>query len=69
MKVVELAPTEFEITLNEDELSIICGCMNEICNGFKLLNFAERIGAERDETRAMLDILFHSAWKDADEAP
>ena len=66
MQVVKRDADEFQINLTQDGLRIICQCMNEVCNGINLSEFVPKIGADRDRVRAMLDILFYSAWKDDD---
>ncbi len=68
MKVTKIDQDRFEIDLNEDELSIICQCMNEPCNGFQFPDFLTKIGKSREEVRSMLDTLFCSVWKDQDES-
>jgi len=39
MRVVKAAGSQFEISATETELSILCNCLNEVCNGIHVFEF------------------------------
>ena len=43
-----------EIRMSDEELRIICNCVNEACNGLSIPDFRIRVGAEREEAESML---------------
>ena len=44
------------VVLGEDELRLIVNALNEVCNGVEIedFEFFTRLGADRDEARALL---------------
>ena len=57
MRVVKVAGSQFEISVTETELSILCGCLNEVCNGIHIFEFETRLGATVEDVSSMLDAL------------
>ena len=57
MKVVKVAGSQFEISVTETELSILYGCLNEVCNGIHIFEFETRPGATMEDVSSMLDTL------------
>jgi len=45
MRVVKAAGSQFEISATETELSILCNCLNEVCNGIHVFEFQTRLGS------------------------
>lgn len=45
-----------QVSLNETELMIVAGALNEVCNGVDIddFEFSARIGTDREEARALL---------------
>ncbi len=44
----------YRLDLTDVELSVICNCINEACNGLSIPEFATRVGASREDVEAML---------------
>jgi hypothetical protein len=57
MRVVKVAGSQFEISATETELSILCNCLNEVCNGIHIFEFETRLGATMEDVLSMLDTL------------
>ena len=57
MRVVKVAGSQFEISVTETELSILCGCLNKVCNGIHIFEFETRLGATVEDVSSMLDAL------------
>ncbi|MBN9559428.1 MAG: hypothetical protein J0H14_01705 [Alphaproteobacteria bacterium] len=57
MKITSVASNQFAISVNEAELATLCNCLNEVCNGIHVFEFATRLGAAREEVLSMLDAL------------
>ncbi len=57
MKIASVAADHFEISVNEAELATLCNCLNEVCNGIHVFEFATRLGATREEVSSMLNAL------------
>jgi len=57
MRVAKAAGDQFEISATETELSILCGCLNEVCNGIHIFEFETRLGATVEDVSSMLDAL------------
>ena len=55
MRVVKAAGGQFEINATETELSILCNCLNEVCNGIHIFEFETRLGATMEDVSSMLD--------------
>jgi len=57
MRVVKVAGSQFEISVTETELSILCGCLNEVCNGIHIFEFETRLGVTMEDVSSMLDTM------------
>lgn len=49
MKVIESSGGAVVLSLNHDELIMICNSLNEVVNGIDVFEFETRLGASRDK--------------------
>ena len=55
MRIAKAAGGQFEISVTETEMSILCNCLNEVCNGIHIFEFETRLGATIEDVSSMLD--------------
>lgn len=58
MKLARLSQSRIDLTLTETEYEGIAQSLNEVCNGFRVPSFEQRIGADENTVTHLLD-LFH----------
>ena len=57
MNKVKVAKERVTVELTQDEVMLLNGALNEVCNGVHISDaeFATRLGGDREETRRLLD--------------
>jgi len=60
MRVVKVAGSQFEISVTETELSILCGCLNEVCNRHSYLRIRDE--TRRDNGGRVVHARHHDRW-------
>jgi len=56
MNAVKLTEKDVAVTLNHDELALLLGALNEVCNGVRIsdADFQTRLGFTREQAREVL---------------
>ncbi len=57
MNVQEVTSTGVVVTLTSNDLMIMCNALNEVCNGLDILEFATRMGVNKEEALALMKTL------------
>ena len=63
MKFVRFNKKNVVLEVKNNEICLLLNAVNEICNGIKLQNFENIVGANLESTRAILESL-SSIYKD-----
>ena len=55
MRLLRAGREQADVRLSLNELCLINNALNEVCHGIDVPEFDTRLGASRDQTRALLD--------------